>query len=272
MSVIIFILAFTALFSYLWSLLALGSLWYIILYVFLGFMSSLIFAILLVFLFIFIVGKTRYDNKISHRILYQLLNFVRIILRIKLEVVGKENIPNETFVVYGNHKSNCDVILVYLAYKKVMSAVAKKELASIPILKNIMKNFEVVPLDRENEREGVKAILRAIKLVKGGYNMIIFPEGGVKTREYETMVGFKAGSFKLATKAQAVVSPISIIGSSKISKNYPWHKTKVKIIIHKPIPKEVYEKENTFNLGEEVQEIIDNGVRTGQIGEVKSCE
>ena len=106
MAVIIFLILFTALFSYLWSLLALGSLWFIILYVFLGFLSSVIWLVLLVLLFIFIVGKCRYDNKINHKILWHLLEFVRIILRIKFEVEGKENIPSETFVVYGNHKSN----------------------------------------------------------------------------------------------------------------------------------------------------------------------
>lgn len=269
MSVIIFILAFTALFSYLWSLLSLGSLWFIILYVVLGFISSIIFLILLVFLFIFIALKSKPNNKYNHAILYQLLNFVRVILRIKLEVVGKENIPSETFVVYGNHKSNCDVFLVYLAYHRVMSAVAKKDLAKIPILKTIMKAFAVTPLDRENEREGVKALLKAIKLVKGGFNMIIFPEGGIKTREYETMSGFKAGSFKLAMKAEATISPISIIGSSKISKNAPWHKTKVKIIIHKPIPSSVYLNENTFEIGDEVSKMIDKGVTTGEIQELQ---
>ncbi len=271
MLVICLLILFTALFSYLWSFLAFSSLWYIALYVVLGFFSSVIFIILLVFLFIFIVGKCRYDNKVNHAILYQLLCFVRIILRIKLEVEGVENIPQETFVVYGNHKSSCDVILVYLAYRRVMSAVAKKELASVPILKTIMKNFEVVPLDRENEREGVKALLKAINLVKHGYNMIIFPEGGVITREYETMAGFKAGSFKLATKANATISPISIIGSSKIGNNYPLHKTKVKIIIHKPITSEMYSNENTFALGDEVQKMIDNGVLTGKIQEVKEA-
>ena len=248
MSVIIFLLAFTALFSYLYSLLALNSLWFIILYIFLGFITAIIFLIILVFIFIFITGKCKATNKYNHAILYQLLNFVRIVLRIKLEVEGKENIPNETFVVYGNHKSNCDVILVYLAYKRVMSAVAKKDL---------------------NEREGVKALLHAIKLVKNGYNMIIFPEGGIKTREYETMCGFKAGSFKLATKAEATISPISIIGSSKISKNYPKKKTKVKIVIHKPIQSSVYLKENTFEIGDEVSKMIDEGVLTGQIQELK---
>ena len=268
MSVIIFLLAFTALFSYLYSLLALNSLWFIILYIFLGFITAIIFLIILVFIFIFITGKCKATNKYNHAILYQLLNFVRIVLRIKLEVKGIENIPNDTFVVYGNHKSNCDVILVYLAYKKVMSAVAKKELAKIPILRFIMKSFKVIPLDRENEREGVKALLEAIKLVKGGYNMIIFPEGGVKTREYETMVGFKAGSFKLATKPGATISPCSIIGSSKISKNYPWHKSKVTIIIHKPISSEIYNNENTFALGDEVQRMIDDGVKTSKIQEL----
>ena len=260
MSVIIFLLAFTALFSYLYSLLALNSLWFIILYIFLGFITAIIFLIILVFIFIFITGKCKATNKYNHAILYQLLNFVRIVLRIKLEVEGKENIPNETFVVYGNHKSNCDVILVYLAYKRVMSAVAKKDLAQIPILKTIMKNFDVTPLDRENDREAAKSIIMGIKSVKKGLSMIIFPEGGIKTRDTDEMVSLRAGAYKLATKAEVAVLPVSIIGSSKIATKKFFHKITVELIFHKPIFKEEYKQLNTTQLGLMVENIINEGI------------
>lgn len=141
-----------------------------------------------------------------------------------------------------------------------MSAVAKDNLYKIKPLKVIMDEFQVVPLNREDDKEGAKAIIRAIKLVKGGYNMMIFPEGGIKSREIETMVNLKPGAYKLATKANALISPVSIVGSSKLSKNAPFKKTKVNVVIHKPIDSDFYNSLNTHELGEYVGSIIDKGV------------
>lgn len=261
--IILFIFAIG--FTFLWSLLPLASAWWWFLYAGLGIISTIIFFVIFIFILLFILKFIRYDNKGKHAIAWQIVQFIRIIMNIKIEVSGRENIPDSTFVIYGNHKSMLDVVIVYEVYHKVLSAVAKKNLVKVPVLNGLMKSFEVVPLDRENEREGVKALLHAISLVKGGYNMLIFPEGGIKSREVETMVGFKAGAFKLATKANAIISPVSLIGTSKLAKNAPWRKTKVKVIIHKPITPAEYETENTFELGEKVREIIDNGVLNNQI-------
>lgn len=258
------IIAF-GLFSYLYSLMNLNSNWYWCLYLFLGLLTTIILAVILIFSAIFIFKRTRYDGKIKHKIAWQVIDFIRIVLRVKIKVEGKENIPTETFVVVGNHKSMVDIIIVYYVYKCVMSAVAKNSLLKVPVLKDFMQAFEVVPIDRENDREGVKHLLHAIKLVKGGYNMLIFPEGGVKTKEYETMVGFKAGAFKLATKANATISPISIIGSSKIHVNYPWHKSKIKVLIHKPLRYEDYKDLNTHEIGTLVKEVVDNGVLNNKL-------
>lgn len=264
LTIIILLVAFVG-FTLLWSLLPLVSVWWWILYIVLGAVSTVLAFAIFILILLLIFKRTPYNGKYKHKIAWQIVQFIRIIMNIKLEVEGIENIPNSTFVVYGNHKSMLDVVIIYEVYHKIMSAVAKKNLVKVPVLNKLMEAFEVVPLDRENEREGVKALLHAISLVKGGYNMLIFPEGGIKSREVETMVGFKAGAFKLATKAQAIISPVSLIGSSKLSKNAPFHRTKVKVIIHKPITPAEYENENTFELGEKVREIIDNGVLNNKI-------
>ena len=188
------------------------------------------------------------------------------LFHLHIEIEGKENIPDGTFVVYGNHKSKMDVLILYDVYHRVMSAVAKDDLYKIPVLHSIMDWFKVIPLNRRDDRQGVRDLIRAIKLVDGGYSMMIFPEGGIKTREEETTIGYKAGSFKLAVKPGATISPVSIIGSSKLhGKNLLLHKSEIKVIIHKPITKEMYETKNTFEIGEEVMEIIDKGVTNNLI-------
>lgn len=243
----------------LYGLLPLSP-WFWFLYPVLGLLSTAIIFAIIFGILMLMFKIQRHDNRFKHAIAWHFVDLIRIFLRLKVEVEGRENIPQETFVVYGNHKSMADIIVVYYAYHRVMSAVAKNNLLKVPVLRQLMDYFAVVPMNRENEREGVKDLIKAIQLVKDGYNMLIFPEGGIKSREVETMVGFKAGAFKLATKADATISPISIIGSTSIPKNFPKRKSVIKIVIHKPITKDEYANINTFELGEQVREIIDQGV------------
>lgn len=261
MGVYIFLLLCAALFSYLYAFLNLGSLWFIILYVFLGIITTFVFFILLILGFAFIVKHTDPKKPFYHKVALQIVKFVNLLADIKIEVIGEENIPTKTpFVVFPNHKSMLDVTIIYQVYHTVMTVVAKKNLMKVPVLRYLMKAFEVTPLDRENEREGVKALLKAISLVKEGYNTLIFPEGGIKSRDFETTVELKPGAFKLAVKPEAVISPVSIVNSSKLSKNAFKRKTLVKVIIHKPIYPEDYKELNTQELSKMVKDIIDKGV------------
>ncbi len=261
MVVSLFLIVFAALFSYLYSLLNLGSLWFIILYIFLGIVSSLVFFVLLILGFAFVVKHSDSKKPFYHKVALQIIKFINMIARIKIEVIGKENIPTKTpFVIFPNHKSMLDVTIIYEAYHTVLTVVAKKNLMKVPVLRYLMTAFEVTPLDRENEREGVKALLKAISLVKEGYNTLIFPEGGIKSRDFETTVELKPGAFKLAVKPEAVISPVSIVNSSKLSKNAFKKKTLVKVIIHKPIYPEEYNRLNTQELSKNIKDIIDQGV------------
>lgn len=262
MLIFLIFLAFWALYSFLFNLIDLGSPYWIILWIVLGLICAAITLVILIILVIQIIksGKN-YKAKWKHEIIYQAVKFILMMVRVSTKVEGKENIPpKHPFVVYGNHKSMCDVMIVYKVYHTQMSAVAKNSLANLPILSSLMRSFKVAFINRENDREGVKALLEAIKVVEGGFSMMIFPEGGIKSREVETMVELKPGAYKLATKANATISPVSIVGSSKISKNAPFKRTKVKVIIHKPIQPSDYEGMDTIHLGEMVGKIIDEGV------------
>ena len=200
------------------------------------FLAFLLFAVLYPFFYF-----TSPQNKFKHYLIHNFSWLLNRMCRLKITFEGRENVPtNETFVAFGNHKSMLDVFLIYEGVNCVCSAVAKSTLVKIKIVDMFFKVFGVVPLDRENERQGVRDLLKAIKYVENGYSFIIFPEGGIKTRETEEIVNIKPGAFKLATKPQALVLPVSIIGSSKC-KGRKWYSfTKVKVIFHKPIRPEEY--------------------------------
>ncbi len=259
------------LFILIWSALTtlasifIHSSWYILLWVLCSFIAT---ALLYIIAILILVLRYKLDknhkSRWKYKALYRWLTFVMIICRVKIEVIGKENIPTTPFISVANHKSMLDVVAIFNAYHTMLSAVSKKSVYNVPFVKHIMKSCAVVSIDRDNDREGVKELLKGIKLVEDGFNYIIFPEGGIKTRETEEMVSVRPGAYKLATKAGASISPVSIIGSSKIANNAPFKKTKVKIIIHKPIFKEEYELLNTTEIGDKIFDIVNEGIRTGK--------
>lgn len=261
----IFIVAFilfSAVYSYLFTLIPV-SLWYLFLWVPLGMVCSLITLLLFAFFFLLIASHTKPLHRFKHFILRNACWLGISFLKIRLTVEGKENIPEGTFVVYANHKSNMDPVLIYYAMHRMCSAVGKISLVQHWLMKWIFMTFDAVPIDRENDREAAKSIVLAIKKVKSGLPMIIFPEGGIKSRETDEMVNLRAGAYKLATKSEAPVLPVSIIGSSKIKTKKKLERVDVKVIFHKPIYKEEYKNMNTTELGTMVEEIINKGVHNG---------
>lgn len=257
--IILFIL-FTALYSGLFTLLPL-SLWYLFLWIPLGMILSLFSLVVFALIFLCIASKTKPTHKFKHFILRNAAWIGIKFLRIRLDIIGRENIPEETFVVYANHKSNMDPVMIYYALHRICSAIGKKSLFVHPIMKLITKTYDAVPIDRENDREAAKSIAIAIKKVKGGLPMIIFPEGGIKTRETDEMVNLRAGAYKLAMKAEAPILPVSIIGSSRVKTKRKGEKITVKIIFHTPIYKTQYAGKNTTEVGLMVEEIVNKGIR-----------
>lgn len=239
--------------------------WFYVLWTFSGLVSSLLLFVLYSLFIVFVLYKILpINSKLKHHIMWQYSDLILLMGRIKVEVKGEENIPHEPFVVYANHKSMLDPVILYNVYKKRISAVAKSTLAKVKVLKVLMDEMGVVLIDRGNDREATKSIIKGIKNIKD-YNIgyIIFPEGGIKTRETEVMVDVKPGAYKLATKAEAAISPASIIGSSKISKRGHFTISRIKVIIHKPLYKEDYNDLNTTELGDKIFDIVNDGVNNG---------
>lgn len=253
----------TALFSWIfyentslpvWSMPILGLLIGILL-------CALIIAILF-FGYMPIAKRINPRNKFNCWFLKQLAKFVCYILRIKIKVVGKENLDgfdmnNEKYIFTSNHKSLLDPIVLYLLFPGI-GFIAKKEVYDMPIIPVYFKALGVIPINRENDRETAKSMIVAIKKVKSGEPMCIYTEGGIKSRETDKMVGVKPGAYKLAYKSEASIIPVSVRNNHLIAKNAPLRKTKLEVIIHKPIKYDDYKEKNTIEIGDEIMEIVNS--------------
>ena len=137
---------------------------------------------------------------------------------IHLHVSGRENIPQDCGVLYiGNHQSFYDIIVTYSLCPGLTGYVSKKEVSKVPILSTWMKRLYCLFIDRENPRQALKVILTAIDQIKQNKSIFIFPEGTrSKTGELQE---FKAGSFKIASKTNCPIIPVTICGTRNIFEN-----------------------------------------------------
>ena len=89
-----------------------------------------------------------------------------------------------------------------------MTYLAKKELFALPILGPIITRLGAYPLDRE--AGGVAAIRAALRVLKDGRCVGIFPEG---TRNIRGDAPQKGGAALLAALSGAPVVPAAIVGT-----------------------------------------------------------
>lgn len=208
---------------------------------------------------LFIAKKLNILNagKLMQSILRIVCKGIVFLVGMDLNVIGKDNVPKDTPVLFvGNHLSYFDIIATLSQNTGRFAYIAKLELGKIPSLKQWMLGFDCIFLDRDDIKAGLQAILNAVDNVNHGISMFIYPEG---TRYHDGIVHeFKAGSFKIASKAKCPIVPVTIKGSDDLfEKHVPnCHPAKVTLNYGKPIyPKDIPE-EYKKKVGEYVHKII----------------
>lgn len=172
-------------------------------------------------------------------------------------VEGRENLIEGTCMYVSNHQSVLDIPLIIGNVNTVIAAISKMEMKKVPILSYWIEEVGSVYIDRENGREGLKAILKGVERIKAGRSMLIFPEG--TRNKLGHIQEFKKGSFKLAIKANVPVIPITVDGTYKGLEGEEKD-LKAKIIFHKPIYIDSLTKEDKANLSERCKEIIEDSL------------
>jgi len=119
---------------------------------------------------------------------------------------GYENVPaTGPLIVAANHRSYIDPPLIGSWFPRTVHWMAKDELFRIPILGTLIRWSCAFPVARGEADVG--AIKRALRLLKEGEVVGIFPEG---TRNLSGDVESKAGAVLIASRAHCPVVPIGV--------------------------------------------------------------
>lgn len=210
----------------------------------------------------------RHVEKYTEEERYRMLRFIdsRAIKggRITIDAHGQENIPKKDgFIFFPNHQGLFDVLAIANVCPRPFSVVMKKEIQSIPFLKQVFTCMKAYAIDRDNVRQSMQVILQVAKEVKEGRNYLIFPEG-TRTKNPNHVQDFKGGSFKSAVKAKCPIVPIALIDSYKSFDTKSIKKVTVQVHILKPMFYEEYKDMKTVEIAKEVKSRIEKVIQENE--------
>ena len=187
--------------------------------------------------------------------------------RVHAVVSGTDLLPQEgRFLWVCNHRSAYDPVVTADRLRDCNIAfLSKPSNMNLPGIARLAWGACFLAIDRENDREALKAILKAADFLKRGVCSIgLYPEG-TRTKTGK-LLPFHAGSFKIAQRGNAPVVVAAIQGSENVGKNFPFRRTVVNLDILEVIPVEKVKAMSTQelssycrnriagHLGEEVEE------------------
>jgi 1-acyl-sn-glycerol-3-phosphate acyltransferase len=139
-----------------------------------------------------------------------------------VKVTGLDEIDTSKTHVYAvNHASAMDIPFLYVHLPFQFRIVFKKELLVYPVVGWQLKRSGQVCIDQQKPTNSIAAIRSAVKSLKAGMPLVIFPEGG-RTPDGE-IKPFLPGAFFLAIKAQVDIVPVALIGTYELLPMDTYH-------------------------------------------------
>jgi len=187
------------------------------------------------------------------------LGWVAAVCGVKVSADGLDRLPEGPAVYMSNHQSVFDILAVVLTLPRSWRFVYKRELVWIPFFGWAIGLSDQVRIDRRNRAGSVASLHEAAMRVKGGINVIIFPEG---TRSPDGKLReFKSGGFHLALEAAVPIVPVTVSGSRELT---PKHSLKVepgpvRVVYGEPIHTEGLAADDRNALKLRVRQAIEAG-------------
>ena len=180
---------------------------------------------------------------------------LKIILSVKIEIVGKENIiNNHKFFIAASHQSMFETFYLQTIFNSPIF-ILKRELLMIPIFGWYLKKIGSISIKRNKVTKDNLSFFKNISKIINNSNrpLIIFPQG-TRVLPDERPV-FKKGVSKIYDKLKISCQPVSI------NSGYVWPKKGLKYS-HRAITISILKPITTGLRKEEFIKILENNIYT----------
>jgi len=169
-------------------------------------------------------------------------------------VTGVEKITSSRPRVYAaTHASALDIPILYVNLPFQFRIIFKSELLGYPLVGWHLRRSGQVCINQQNPAASIGSIKSALKSLRSGIPLVIFPEGGRSPNG--EILPFLPGAFFLAIKAQADIIPIALKGTFDLLPMNTYH------IKSRPLEMRVGEPISTAGLSLQDTEAVSAKVR-----------
>jgi 1-acyl-sn-glycerol-3-phosphate acyltransferase len=170
------------------------------------------------------------DGRIQHKfarfwswlIIKTILSPVKVTGMSNLSVAHNGEFDRSKPCVYAvTHASALDIPILYVYLPFQFRIIFKSELLSYPFVGWHLKRSGQVCINQQNPAASIGAVKSALRSLRGGMPLVIFPEGGRTTDG--RIQPFLPGAFFLAIKAQADIVPIALVDTFDLLPMNTYH-------------------------------------------------
>lgn len=230
-----------------------------------GFCGSWLALALLAFLFLWVAcllvrpdKPQEQDSPFYRRLTNLYIALALKILRTRIDTQGLEQLPGEgRYLLVCNHLSLMDpLVLLHVFPKSQLAFISKQENDSMFIIGKLMHKILCQPINRENDREALKTILKCIQIIREDKASIgVFPEG--YTSRDGLLHPFRNGVFKIAQKAQVPIVVCTLQNTQSIFRNaLRLKRTRVELHLVGVVSPEQFQGHTAVAIGEEIHEMM----------------
>ena len=184
--------------------------------------------------------------------------FILVFLPYKVECRTKLD-PKRQYIFCPNHCSYLDIPSMGLNPINAIF-VGKSEMESIPLFGFMYRKLHIT-VDRSKLKSRMNTLVESMKALDEGKSLMIFPEGGIITKNPPHMVPLKDGAFRVAIEKQIPIVPVTIPSNWIIlpdSDHLELHRGQITMIFHEPIETKGDTLDQVGELKRKTFEVIEN--------------
>jgi 1-acyl-sn-glycerol-3-phosphate acyltransferase len=150
-------------------------------------------------------------GKLQHKIAQLWARLMILFGACTVTVNGRENLLKSPVAVYAsNHTSYMDTPVIFASLPFQFRILARKALWPIAFIGWYLNRSGQLPIDTDNTHATLASLGAAVKTLRAGMPLFVFPEGG-RTANGE-LKPFLSGAAYLAIRAQVPLVPMALIG------------------------------------------------------------
>lgn len=231
----------------------------------LSFAGGFVLMVVLAVLFLWLITRRidtsvpqEHDDPFFRKVTYLYVEAIDSILRMRVHTQGLEKIPTQgRFLLVCNHLSHLDPVVLYNYFQQSQLAfISKKENDDMFIIGKLMHKLMAQLINRENDREALKTILKCIQLLKEDeVSIAVFPEGYISKSHH--LLHFRSGALKIATKAKVPIVVCTLQGTDQVKVNIKHlRSTPIELHLLDVITPEQMEGRTATDIGEQIYQMM----------------